>query len=117
MEFRGQLPGFARASGAADRLTVFYMPTQRLRITGLVQGVGFRYALRSEARRLGLSGWVRNRSDGSVEALARGAPEALDALAGWARRGPPAARVDDVRVEAADEAEALASGFELRPTF
>jgi acylphosphatase len=92
------------------------MPTHRLRITGLVQGVGFRYALRDEARRLGLSGWVRNRRDGSVEALARGSAEALGALAAWARRGPPAARVDEVRVEPTADAEASPPGFDLQPT-
>lgn len=91
------------------------MATQRLLITGRVQGVGFRYALQTEAERLGLAGWVRNRSDGSVEALAQGAPQALEALAAWARRGPPAARVTAVHVEPADEG-VYESGFELRPT-
>ena len=88
----------------------------RLRISGRVQGVGFRYALQSEAQRLGLAGWVRNRSDGSVEALAQGAPQALEALAAWARRGPPAARVSSVQVEPAPDGEAPHTGFELRAT-
>jgi acylphosphatase len=92
------------------------MATQRLRITGRVQGVGFRYALQAEAGRLGLAGWVRNRRDGSVEALAQGPAQALDALTAWARRGPPAARVAEVRVEAAADEEAPRAGFELRPT-
>jgi acylphosphatase len=91
------------------------MATQRLLITGRVQGVGFRYALQSEAERLGLAGWVRNRRDGSVEALAQGAPQALDALAAWARRGPPAAQVTDLRIEATEE-EVPYGRFELRPT-
>ena len=91
------------------------MAAQRLLITGRVQGVGFRYALQSEAERLGLSGWVRNRSDGSVEALAQGAPQALEALAAWARRGPPAARVSAVHVEPSNE-EVSGNRFELRPT-
>lgn len=91
------------------------MATRRLLITGRVQGVGFRYALQDEAERLGLTGWVRNRSDGSVEALAQGAPQALEALAAWARRGPPAARVAEVRIEPAAE-QSLTAGFELRPT-
>jgi acylphosphatase len=91
------------------------MAARRLLITGRVQGVGFRYALQSEAERLGLSGWVRNRSDGSVEALAQGAPQALEALAAWARRGPPAARVSAVHVEPSNE-EVAGNRFELRPT-
>lgn len=66
-------------------------PARLLRIRGLVQGVGYRNALLREATRLGLSGWVRNRSDGSVEALAAGPAPALDGLIAWARRGPPAA--------------------------
>jgi acylphosphatase len=72
------------------------MPVVHLRIVGRVQGVGFRYALQHEAERLGITGWVRNRADGSVEALAQGPQEALDALEAWARRGPPAARVSEV---------------------
>jgi acylphosphatase len=91
------------------------MITQRLRITGRVQGVGFRYALQREARNLGLAGWVRNRADGSVEALAHGPPQALAALAAWAQRGPPAARVAEVRVEPAPGEQAGAD-FDLRPT-
>jgi acylphosphatase len=57
-------------------------------VRGRVQGVGFRYAMTVEARRLGLTGWVRNRRDGSVEAFACGVPAALDALVEWAERGP-----------------------------
>ena len=77
-------------------------PARLLRIRGLVQGVGYRNALLREATRLGLSGWVRNRSDGSVEALVAGPAPALDGLIAWARRGPPAARVDEVGWEAAE---------------
>ena len=76
-------------------------PARLLRIRGLVQGVGYRNALHREATRLGLSGWVRNRSDGSVEALVAGPVPALDELIAWARRGPPAARVGEVSWEAA----------------
>jgi acylphosphatase len=84
------------------------MTARRLVIRGVVQGVGFRYALRREAQRLALSGWVRNRADGSVEAVACGDAPALDALQRWAQRGPPAARVDAVEPSSlSDEAVAL----------
>ncbi len=88
---------------------------RRLRIHGRVQGVGFRRALCREAEALGLAGWVRNRGDGSVEALICGPADAVEALTGWARQGPPAARVDRLEVSAADEA-APAGPFEQRPT-
>jgi acylphosphatase len=90
------------------------MIVRRLQITGRVQGVGFRYAMQHEALRLGVSGWVRNRREGSVEALAQGTAEAVDALIAWARRGPSAARVADVQVEPG-VSEPLAD-FELRAT-
>ena len=66
------------------------------RIRGIVQGVGFRYAARQEARRLGLYGWVRNDTDGSVEVVAEGPPGALNAFEAWLRRGPPGAVVQEV---------------------
>jgi len=81
------------------------MIKRRLRITGKVQGVGFRYALQEAADRLGVTGWVRNRRDGSVEALVQGDPAAVDATIAWARRGPPGARVMDLRVEEAGDEE------------
>ena len=77
-------------------------PARLLRIRGLVQGVGYRNALHREATRLGIKGWVRNRSDGSVEALVAGPAPALDQLVAWARRGPPAARVAEVSWEAVE---------------
>jgi acylphosphatase len=91
------------------------MMSVRLRISGRVQGVGFRYALQSEAERRGLGGWVRNRRDGTVEALVQGDAAAVEALVNWARRGPPGARVDALRSEAA-AGEPAQAGFELRPT-
>lgn len=72
------------------------MKTLHLEITGRVQGVWFRESMRREAERLGVTGWVRNRPDGSVEAVAQGAPEAVDALVEWARSGPPQARVERI---------------------
>ena len=93
------------------------MRTRQIRVSGRVQGVGYRYALRDEARRLGVHGWVRNRADGSVEALVQGDDEALAALVTWARRGPRAARVDSVRDEPSlMETEGLPSDFEIRPS-
>ena len=74
-------------------------------ITGRVQGVGFRYAMCIEARRLGLSGWVRNRRDGSVEAVAVGEEAVLGLLTQWARRGPAASEVQRVDVKAIADAD------------
>ena len=92
------------------------MAAKRLEITGRVQGVGFRYSMQSEAARLSVRGWVRNRRDGSVEALLQGQDEAVEALTAWARQGPPGARVSEVRVLPADDAGPAQAGFELRPT-
>lgn len=75
----------------------------RLRIRGRVQGVGFRHWAVGQARALGLRGWVRNRSDGSVEALAAGSRDSLDRFVIACRRGPGAARVVAVDVEDANE--------------
>jgi acylphosphatase len=70
----------------------------RLRVTGLVQGVFYRQSTVAEAVRLGLSGSVRNLSDGSVEVVAQGPHGAVEQLVAWCRRGPPAARVESVEV-------------------
>jgi len=66
------------------------------RVEGRVQGVGFRYSCMNEGRRLGLSGWVRNTTDGDVEVWAEGAEEKLETLLNWLRRGPPGSRVDSL---------------------
>ena len=77
------------------------MTACRVTISGRVQGVGFRYALADEARARRLCGWVRNRRDGSVEAIIAGPEADVEALIAWAHRGPPAARVTAVTVEPA----------------
>lgn len=88
-----------------------------IRITGKVQGVWFRGWTVKTARALGLSGWVRNRRDGSVEVLVLGPPAAIDAMTVACGHGPPAARVEDLAVEEAHPSgEDLAGGFTQRPT-
>jgi len=86
---------------------------KHLRISGRVQGVGFRYALAEEAERHGVTGWVRNRRDGTVEAVLDGAPDAVEAVLAWSRRGPPSASVADVQI---DDIPGVFERFELRPT-
>jgi len=91
--------------------------TRHLRITGRVQGVGYRDALRREALTHGLAGWVRNRRDGTVEAVVQGDAAAVDAVIAWSRRGPPAARVEQVNaLEAAGEFNRTYAGFDRLPT-
>jgi len=91
--------------------------TIHLRISGRVQGVGYREAMHREADRLGVTGWVRNRTDGTVEALVQGAGEALEAMVAWARRGPAAARVEQVDAEPAAAAQQrVYARFERWPT-
>ena len=91
--------------------------TLRARIEGRVQGVWYRGWTIEQARGLGLSGWVRNRADGSVEALLRGDADAVEAVTAWSRRGPSAARVSGVTVSPADDGpEPASAGFEQRPT-
>ena len=75
---------------------------QRLEIRGRVQGVGFRWSMVQEARRLGIRGWVRNRRDGSVEAMVTGRPDAVDLIVEWARKGPRSAVVTAVDVFAGE---------------
>lgn len=91
--------------------------TRHLRIAGLVQGVGYRYSLRAEAQANGISGWVRNRRDGTVEAVVQGSPDAVERIVAWARHGPPGAHVTEVRAQAASgEIDRLYAAFDLLPT-
>jgi acylphosphatase len=76
---------------------------RRLVIRGHVQGVGFRWSMVEVARRLGVGGWVRNRRDGSVEALVCGPNELVAAMIHWASKGPAGSRVDGVEVEESAE--------------
>jgi acylphosphatase len=83
-----------------------------LRITGRVQGVFFRDSCATEARRLGVAGWVSNEDDGSVRAHLEGPAEAVDELVAWCHDGPPKARVADVTVR--ESRPEHCSGFESR---
>jgi acylphosphatase len=91
--------------------------TRHLRISGRVQGVGYRAALAAAAASRGIAGWVRNRRDGSVEAVVQGDPGAVEEILAWARRGPPAARVAELREEPAQgEFDRPYRGFDQLPT-
>ncbi len=82
-------------------------------VYGRVQGVSFRYFTRSEARRLGLTGWVSNRIDGTVEVVAVGPEYELQQMIDFLQRGSPAARVDKVKV-VWQEASADFKDFSIR---
>lgn len=88
------------------------MKRVRLRISGEVQGVGFRYHTMAEAKRLGVTGWVRNVPDGTVEALAEGECAAVDAFAEWCWTGPRMARVAGVKQVTEDYGNSF-EGFEV----
>lgn len=81
-------------------------------VSGQVQGVFFRDSTRREAARLGVTGWVRNCPDGTVQAHVEGPPDAVAALVSWCREGPSHASVHDVRV--GDAEPAGCTGFEIR---
>ena len=104
-----------RFSAIMRRMNTTAHITRHLRITGRVQGVGYRWNMARRARALGLSGWVRNRHDGSVEAQASGTEDAVQALVDWAHHGPELARVDGVVVSTPDVPEPC-QGFEQRET-
>ena len=82
---------------------------RRFLVRGRVQGVGFRWFVEREAHILGIAGWVRNNSDGSVEVLAQGTHEQLSGLRSRLHQGPRAARVDNVEESEARPASGLSS--------
>ena len=92
----------------------------RLTVAGRVQGVGFRVFVARAARARGLRGWVRNRRDGTVEALVAGTSEAVAALLAAVRSGPPGSRVDSVQTAAVTDSPELRArigqGFSIAPT-
>lgn len=87
------------------------MIRRRVVARGTVQGVFFRDSCRREAKRRHISGWVTNRSDGSVEAVFEGEAEQVEAMVAWARRGPARAKVTDLEVSS--EEPAGESGFRV----
>ncbi len=88
--------------------------SKHLRISGRVQGVGFRMYMQQRADELGVTGWVRNRRDGTVESVVQGTPQAVEAIIAWAHKGPRSAVVTAVKV--ADENAGSFSEFSQRPT-
>jgi acylphosphatase len=93
------------------------MTVRRVVVEGAVQGVGYREFTRRAALRLNVTGWVRNRSDGAVEALLRGSPAAVESLIAEMRQGPRFAIVDNLSVTEHDEPGGDDGGaFVIRPT-
>jgi acylphosphatase len=86
---------------------------RHLRISGRVQGVWYRESMRQAAERLEVNGWVRNRSDGSVEAMLQGEEAAVERLIAWAWLGPPAAAVENIEIT---PGEGEFTEFEKRPS-
>lgn len=86
----------------------------RVVISGQVQGVGFRYSTQQQAVQLGVSGWVRNRRNGTVEALFEGDPISVQNAVAWCHHGPASAQVETV--ETSRETPQQLSDFAIRPT-
>jgi acylphosphatase len=84
-------------------------------VSGRVQGVFFREETRRAAERLGVTGWVRNRTDGTVEAVFQGSEAAVNEAIAWCRQGSPMSKVADVKVTWQDGSD-VASGFVIRRT-
>lgn len=87
-----------------------------VRAHGRVQGIGYRWACEGRARALGITGWVRNRMDDSVEALLQGTPQQLDAMCEWMQEGMPAALVERLDVTTLAPPFARHTRFERLPT-
>jgi acylphosphatase len=87
--------------------------TRRFLVLGKVQGVYFRHSSRLEAIRLAVRGYARNLPDGSVEVLARGAPSSVEELRAWLTRGPPDARVTEVRETQPNVVGPFPTGFNV----
>ena len=105
------------ASGGAcngDAARPFVVIARRVVVHGIVQGVGFRAGAVSAARACGVTGWVRNRRDGTVEAFVQGTPDAVAAMIRWCHDGPRGARV--TRVEASDAEPSADPDFDWWPT-
>jgi acylphosphatase len=92
------------------------LETWLVRISGRVQGVGYRYACIQQARAVGITGWVRNRMDDSVEAMLQGSPGTLSAMCDWLRDGVPAAIVDELEVTVVNPPFQRFDRFERLPT-
>ncbi len=96
--------------------TALPVECRRVKAHGRVQGVGFRDSCLRYARSHGVGGWVRNRVDGSVEAVIQGKPELLDAMCDWLRHRVPGARVDELEVDVLPRPCQNLTAFERRPT-
>jgi acylphosphatase len=92
------------------------LETKLVRVRGRVQGIGYRYACVQQARALGITGWVRNRMDDSVEAMLQGTPQQVARMCEWMRDDMPAALVEQMDVAEVSPPFARFDGFEQRPT-
>ena len=92
------------------------LETRLVRVRGRVQGVGYRYACVHQARALGVTGWVRNRMDDSVEAMLQGTPRQLELMCDWMRDDMPAALVEEMEVTEVPPPFPSFDRFEQRPT-
>ena len=102
--------------GLRQRSEATLKTVQHLFVSGRVQDVGFRQSMQHQASRLGVSGWVRNRHDGRVEAVISGARDRVDELLVWAKHGPPMARVTEVRAARASDAAHACAAITAEPT-